>query len=274
MEALDYSYRDRDSISFVTFVSFLLHLMAFLFFYFYGSLNLFSSMTTAKKYTVIQSAVRVDVVEMPKMTLKELKVVELNKGGAVAEEIAPEPVAKKVAQPPVAESDVKFLKKKKKKNFLSMLKEIGKKKVDTKRKNKGKKKRAKGNGLGAVAESELNKMIFAGNKLSKGSAIVGTLGESETGDFADFSLQLPDIVRPHWNLPAYLKNNEELQCRIQIFLSKNGEVIKASIIESSGNNDYDAKALEAIKRASPFPYVPSSIIKRVLAGEIVLGFPL
>ena len=83
----------------------------------------------------------------------------------------------------------------------------------------------------------------------------------------------PDWVRPNWNLPGYLIGRE-LQCRIRIFISATGELIKVEIMDSSGEDEYDQKAIAAIESSAPFSPPPEPVVAKVVKGNIVLGFPL
>ena len=127
-----------------------------------------------------------------------------------------------------------------------------------------------------LAEMELltsvETLLLQGNKLSKGTGIVGD-GIAATETFALYLGKLPMIVRPHWILPSYLLD-KDLKCRIRIYLSENGKLLRSNIFETSGNIEYDNKALLAVKKASPFPELAENIKKRGIDGDIVLGFPL
>jgi len=220
---------------------------------------------------LVESSVRVDVVAMPKMTLKELKAigsVPLNNG-----ELAPaEPKAK---TPDLNNSKTEFQKTVKKKNFMDMMKNMAKKEVPKAQKQAKKKVKKAGSGKSnttGLSDNELKQLILAGNKLSKGSSITGGTGGS--GDaFTQYISSLPDMIRPRWKLPSYLMD-QDLKCRIRIFLNPTGRLLRAEIYESSGNPEYDRRALEAVKGSSPFPELAESFKSRGINGDIVLGFPL
>ncbi|MBT7767329.1 MAG: TonB C-terminal domain-containing protein, partial [Bdellovibrionales bacterium] len=143
-----------------------------------------------------------------------------------------------------------------------------------------KKKRAKrrkrsgtGGGISASEQREMKKLLVAGNRLSKGRALVGSATDQTIGEFASYLGDLPDHVRPFWKLPSYLMD-QDLTCRIRIYLSSNGELIKSEIFQSSGNSEFDQKAMRAVSRSNPFPILSSHLGPRALRGDIVLGFPL
>jgi colicin import membrane protein len=225
-----------------------------------------------KKVKMIKSAVRVDVVGMPKYTVQELKKMKLP------------PISTKVKTPPPSksynkrtmvgpDSDLSFKKLGKKKNLSALLKNISKKKIKVKKKT-GKKKKSK------VAKKEndgiagdLNQLILEGNKVSKGTALVGESSEEISLEFEQYANSIPDIVRKYWKLPTYLMDTD-LKCRIRVFISAKGRLLNAEIFETSGVEEYDEKALKSVTDAKTFPVPPVSITHRVSAGELILGFPL
>lgn len=210
--------------------------------------------------TLAQTAVRVDIVSMPKMTLKELENMTPSGEEGKKEEAPPEPTpapVKEEAKP----DDQAFIKEKQQKSFAEMLKAMSKKKLDKK-----KVEQLKG------MKGELNQLLLAGNKISKGTSTTGVTQE-QLNAFSAYISRLPDHVRRYWRLPGYLAN-QQLQCRIRVYLSQNGDLIKAQIYETSGNEEYDRLALSAVRAASPFPEVAQEIREQVLAGNILLGFPL
>ncbi len=219
------------------------------------NLNIFK-FKSEKKVELIQSSVRVDVVELPKMTLQELKKLNLN----TMDTIEPE----KKSGPSKETSKIEFKKKAKKVNLNNLLKNISAKKIKTKKRKKKK---------GVLAQETLNKLILEGNKISKGASTTGVELNRGQKEYIDYIQRLPDQVRPHWKLPSYLLE-KDLRCRIRIYIGSNGQVLRMEVFESSGEEEYDKKALMAVKLASPLPKPESSILGRVTKGDVILGFPL
>ena len=207
---------------------------------------------------LIQSAVRVDVVAMPKLTVQELKNMEPQAPAAETQDEAPK------AADAQAPSEVEF-KTEKKVELSSLLSSLSSRKVE-----KAKKKKDKGPALSA---KELNSLVMEGNKVSKGQALVGdSLGAAQS-DFADYVAAIPGHIRPFWKLPSYLLE-KDLKARIRVFISENGKIIKTQIYESSGVAEFDRRALEALNKAGILPAPEKSIRSRLAAGQVVLGFPL
>ena len=222
-------------------------------------MDIFKSFIKKKDLTVVQSSVRVDVVGLPKYTLQELR--KMNLGASISE--IPEKVEPK--QEKVNEtSDIEFKKKAKSVNLSNLLSNISKKEVTKKVKKKKSKK---------IDTRLLNKLVLEGNKVSQGSSISGEQLDMSKQVFIAYIQELPDKIKPNWKLPTYMIERE-LKCRIQIFISSDGRVLKMKLFESSGDEEYDQKAIEAIKLSSPLPKPPTSILSDVANGNVILGFPL
>lgn len=239
-----------------------------------------------KNMELVQASVRVDMVAMPKYTLNELKnlssgVEEAKKEEptptveAKKEEVKPEPVKEEPKEskeePKVAEKEptpsFEEAAKLKRQDFLSKLKQIGNKKI----KSEGNQKAEKG--LYGEKNTNLKQLVLAGNKLSKGVQMYGDGNSGDMTAFQAYAARLPDLVRPHWRLPSFLMDRK-LKCRVRVWISSNGEVARAEVYQSSGDSEYDHRAVEAVKATSPFPRLSEEFAKRGLSGDILLGFPL
>ncbi|MAX67699.1 MAG: TonB family protein [Bacteriovoracaceae bacterium] len=220
-------------------------------------LNLFNLKPDENDIKVVQSSVRVDVVGLPKHTLQELKKMETHVKETKVE----------VAKPSKSNetSEVEFKTKKKKVNLSNLLKNLSSSQVKEKAKAKPKDNK--------IDKRALKKLILEGNKVSQGSSITGEELIESQKEFVRYIQALPDKVRPNWKLPTYLIE-KNLRCRIRIFIASDGKVVKTEILESSGDEEYDQKALSAIKQSSPLPKPSSNILKEVTSGQVVLGFPL
>ncbi len=216
---------------------------------------------------IIRSSVRVDVVGMPKFTVQELKKMQ-------AEPIVenePE-VAKGVKEETKTETEDVIKKDdlviqeegKKKESFLNILNDYSSKKVTAKVEKKGK-RAGEGN-------KNLDSLIIEGNRLSKGSALVGDYTDEQNSAFSAYVQNIPGIIRPFWKLPSYLLE-KSLRCRIKIFLSPAGKLLKLEMQESSGDSEFDARAVSAIKSAN-FPMPSEEVGTRLTNSGIILGFPL
>lgn len=248
------------------------------------SIGKFRDIGKKEKIVVAPSSIRVDVVAMPTLTLREQRQMALASLKAKSE--APPTESQKISPPspkaPPAEtkstSDLELEKVEKEKKLSDLLKDFSDRPLDSgkNKKTEDSKKENPSKGPSKWASStadEMKNLLLAGNKLSKG---IGLEGPNQNHDVSDFHMYLEQLVvhiRPFWKLPGYLVE-QNLKCRIRLFLSQHGDLNEVLLYESSGLNQYDEKALEAIKMAAPFPAPPESIRDRVKEGEIILGFPI
>jgi TonB family protein len=217
---------------------------------------------------VIRSSVRVDVVGMPKFTVQELKKMDalpmVENIPEVAKGVKEE--TKKETEDVINKDDLVIQQEgKKKTSFLNMINDYSSKKVTAKVEKK------KGDQAGAGSKN-LDSLIVEGNRLSKGSALVGDFTDEKNSEFSSYVQNIPGIIRPFWKLPSYLLD-KDLRCRIKIYLSPAGELLKFEIQESSGVPEFDARAEKAVREAS-FPKPSVEVGKRLTHSGIILGFPL
>src|SRR5690606_37264570 len=122
------------------------------------------------------------------------------------------------------EDQPEFLEEKKKQDFASMLKNLSQKKIV----EKPSKKPPTKNEASVFDNKKLQKLVAAGNKLSAGTALVGSQGGAAQGEFLNYLGGMPDAVKPYWRLPSYLAN-QELKARVRVFLRADGTLIKAEL---------------------------------------------
>ncbi len=235
-----------------------------------------------KNMELIQSSVRVDMVAMPKYTLNELK--NLSKGAEDAQKATPKEVVTptqkaeiKVEQveKPIEKEETKpdptvafeEANKQKRQDFLSKLKQIGNKKITTNGNQKIE------TGLHGEKTTALKQLVLSGNKLSKGTQMYGEGNASNMTAFQTYAAKLPDLVRPRWKLPTFLQG-KKLKCRVRVWIAMNGDVTRVEIYQTSGDSEFDKRAVDAVKASSPFPRLTEEFAKRALNGDIGLGFPL
>jgi colicin import membrane protein len=220
---------------------------------------------------IIRASVRVDVVGMPKFTVQELRQMQRDavpNEPEVAKGPKEETKLKEAETPDVIKENdlvIQETGKEKKSSFMNIISDYSNKKVD-------RKERAKGQDTGK-GNKNLDSLVLEGNRVSKGSALVGDYSDEANSEFGSYVQTLPDLVRQFWKLPSYLMD-KNLRCRIKIFLSPNGQLIKLEVLESSGVSEFDARAEKAVRDASPFPKPTESVGVRLANSGIILGFPL
>jgi TonB family protein len=84
---------------------------------------------------------------------------------------------------------------------------------------------------------------------------------------------LPGAIRGKWKLPTYLLE-QNLKARVKIYISVKGELLKTELIESSGNSEFDSRALNAVRESAPFAAPPEPVGIRLTRYGVILGFPL
>lgn len=233
---------------------------------------------------LLQASVRVDMVAMPTHTLNELKnmssgVEEAKKEEpATAPEKTEEKPAEKVEEKPVEEKPVEKVAEKdpvealeeakeaKRVDFLSKLKKIAGKKIESEGNVKAEK------GLYGEKSTDLKNLVLSGNKLSKGTQMYGDGPAGNLTAFQSYKLSVLQKVKPHWKLPSYLLD-KKLRCVVRIWVNRDGSLARSAIHISSGDPEYDQRALESV-RAATFPEVTEELGNRPQNGEILLGFPL
>lgn len=262
MSAISYRHSDDPLIKYILYVSVIFSIFIGLMFFVEGN----QEKVRAENLKLIESSVRVDLVGMPKFTLKELQnmapvapaveteVENIQETEAPSEEVVEEPAKDAIEV------------KKPKVNFLSKIKSLSKKKIKVIKTKPTKSVPSK------INSSKLNNLILEGNKISKGSALTGKVNSETQGEYIRYIEEIPNFVRPYWKLPTFLMN-QGLKCRIRVFINKSGKIFKSEIIESSGNEQYDQFALKSLSRVT-LPKPSQTYYESVLRGSVVLGFPL
>lgn len=230
--------------------------------------KLISKVFQSSDVEIIRSSIRVDVVGMPKFTVQELKKMQAEPVIETPAETPPKGATEetKVETEDVIKKDDLVIQEegKKKTSFLNLINDYSSKKVSGKTEKKGSKSETN--------NENLNSLIIEGNRLSKGSALVGDYSDKQNSEFSAYVQNLPGIIRPFWKLPSHLLE-KSLRCRIKIFLSPLGQLLKAEIQESSGDPEFDARAEQALRSAT-FPRPSEEVGIRLTNSGIILGFPI
>jgi TonB family protein len=225
----------------------------------------------ANEVEIIQTSIRVDVVGMPKFTIDELKQIEADKllekkplNSPEITKIAAEET-KVEAEDVIKKNDLVIQEEvKKKTSFLNLLQDYSSKKISTSRE----KIDVKNN----TSSNSLSSLVIEGNKISKGTALIGSYTDIQNSEFATYVQSIPLAIKPYWKLPSYLME-KNLRCRIKIYLTQEGKLLKLEIQESSGVTEFDRRAESAIRESS-FPKPSAAVGPRLTNSGIILGFPI
>lgn len=277
--------RTGDFFSRFLFYSLLIHFVVIVYVIFDPLSSMFS-----RKNIRIKNAIRVDTVGLPELkrlhqakpTVQQKKPVTKKKAiKKNTKTIKPtKPVVKKkpaAKKKPVKQVQLKKSKPKKEKKpvdkirkeqnqAMDKIKEL--KKMEQKQDHAIEKLEA----MDSIEKikQELETPKYTGAQISKGNA-----QEGET--VTDFQmLQYFTSVRAHinmyWSLPQELAE-KNLRAKIYTEINNEGVVLKGKIMQSSGNEDFDARVLNTIERASPLPKPPTREIEKLLSKGVVFNFP-
>ena len=234
------------------FFSILLHII-------FGGILIFSFKFSAKPTPVhkpvtnIIKAISVDKkqVELELKRLKDIeeaKKAEERKRQKKLEKKAEDAKKKRIAE----EKKLKQLKKKKdKEKKLKKLKKE-KKKKEAERKRKEEEKKLKEKALQEELEAERKRKEE--EKKLKEKALQEELEaeqlEHDQSEISKFTNLIINEIESKFNK---INLKEGLSCKILIRMIEGGNVIESNIVESSGDETFDQRAVKAVSRASPLP---------------------
>jgi len=203
-------------------------------------------------------SLRVDIVDLPQLTRKELETITPGK-----------PIKEKEAEiieapKPETKSDDMVLKEKDGKKKEKKLNALEDKKTSALTRIRALEK------IKTRDQTEEEKALIRGNKLSAGASTSGDAKETADPRYEDTVLQ---AIRQNWTLPIWL-SRQNLSALIQIKIESSGRVASKSFQRSSGNKQFDNAVLQAIDDSQPFDAPPEKDRSRILDNGILLGFPL
>ena len=119
-------------------------------------------------------------------------------------------------------------------------------------------------------KQEMEEKQYTGSALSKGDSPEGeVVTDFET---VQYFTSVKAHINMYWSLPQELAD-KNLRTKIRTIINNEGIVLRGNIVESSGNEDFDARALEVLERASPLPKPPTKKIEKLLSKGVMLNFP-
>lgn len=205
------------------------------------------------KTILIEDTIQVDLVGLPSFTQTELE-----KMNNVTEEIIEEVESKDSSKEKVDD----------KADLVISKKEIKKKKSEKKVIAKTKKIKK----INKDLFKELGRLAITGNQISKGSSATGNIGSKDQKEIQIYLSRLKTRVQKFWVLPNHLINRD-YRSLVRVFISRTGRLMKALIVKSSGNKEYDQKVLKVVKSAEPFDKPDAKIVDKLESGEVTLQFP-
>jgi TonB family protein len=116
----------------------------------------------------------------------------------------------------------------------------------------------------------------SGSGLAGGGSGSGTGGGGSDGlkgasnlDFNRYLEQLERRVKSVWKYPEEVAGVQEVAVRFS--LDRAGKLIQAQVLDSSDNR-LNTSAIDAMKRASPFPPIPDSLAKELANEPLIVRF--
>ncbi len=121
---------------------------------------------------------------------------------------------------------------------------------------------------------QIKKELSQEDEKPMAGSTVGRETGQEQMDFAtlQYLASLKAHVNMYWSLPQELAD-KELSTQVYTEIDKQGRVLNGKILKSSGNEDFDARVLETVHRASPFPPPPTKEMEKLLSKGLVFNFP-
>ena len=257
----------KDSFKVFLIVSFLAHIVLSIYFLLSPEIDLFS-----KEPVYVKKAVRVDSIGLP-----ELKQKMTSTSTASSEKkliVKKEPVKKKQEKKIVKKKTIKPKKKIKKQAKVKPPASQSKKNIVDKKKLQQQQSEAIEKLKALESIDQIKREVeetpsYKGSKISEGISETGE--EIQDFEMVKYFTLLTSHINMYWNLPQELAV-QNLRATIYVEISDNGVVLKKQIKESSGNEEFDARVLETVERASPFPRPIPSVQKQIAEG-MVFGFP-
>ena len=129
---------------------------------------------------------------------------------------------------------------------------------------------------------ERQKLLGAFDKMSKAKRppeMSGALDGDTSGDAAEaegerYYGQLSAQVKRFYDVSETIPDQERVRlvAQVALFIDPNGQLSRARLVKSSGNDLFDGSVLSAVKRAAPFAPPPTHLRNALQKYGIVLQF--
>lgn len=195
-----------------------------------------------------QASVRVDIVGLPEKRTET--------------DLAPAPTVEKEVQVSEPKKAVEKIKEKKKPEAIDL------KKKQSKAIERLKALQELEEDIAKSKSQQKKSGPIKGNVLAAGTSIRGL-------NKLEYDTYIGDVdvhIKNNWILPEWLAK-AGLRARVLVRIDENGHIAEKKLIQSSNNAQYDAAALDAVTRASPFPPPPEKFINIVGIDGIIFQFP-
>jgi TonB family protein len=219
----------------------------------------------AKRRAMMQKqAIRVDIVDLPRMKMDELQKVDLTK--EVKKEVEdetppPPPPPSKTAM--IDKTQTVEKKKEPEPKVSEQVKRIRERlRADMKRRELIAKLKSK------QQENEEGRELVAGNKVSEGYSLHGDIAS----ELDAYNGKARAHLQKNWNVPGWMLASN-LSSRVLVKIAPDGRVISKNFLKRSGNSEFDMYISKAIEAADPLPPPPDALKKTFMEDGIEWGFP-
>ena len=218
----------------------------------------------------VRSAIRVDMVDLPKLKLTDLQNVDLTKevdsnAGAEKkpEEAAPSPTAMidKTKTPPKEDPKKVAKDSESGKKAHDRIKEL-------QERMRGEQRRREMIAKLKAGKSGEGRQALGGNIVSEGYS---TSGDVAT-DVDVYNGKARAHVQRHWNVPGWMQASK-LRARILVKIAPDGRVVSKDFLTRSGNVEFDHYVDRSIEMADPFPAPPETLKRTYMEDGVEWGFP-
>lgn len=238
----------------------------------------------AENILLVESSVRVDLVGMPTQTLQELEVLsrQVPLDQTTVDRPAPEREVETALPEVHVEDQTEFLVESKEEeqqvetevssdDFFALLRQRSEQDFPAPREETAQERELRRQR--ELSRQRLQELVLRGNQVSEGVALVGSTQQEASNEFILYLQGLPDLIRPHWSLPRFLQD-QNLRTLIRVYVADTGRLLRAEIYESSGNEEFDQRAMRAVNQSAPFPAPEEAFRSRLARGDVILAFPL
>jgi TonB family protein len=128
-----------------------------------------------------------------------------------------------------------------------------------------------GSGIHGVPTGSKGGTGIAGGGTGSGSGGGSTTGlrGASNADFNRYLEQLEKRVKSHWKFPEDVAGVQEVAVRFS--LDRAGKLLQAQVLDSSDSR-LNPSAVDAMRRASPFPPIPENLAKELANEPLIVRF--
>jgi TonB family protein len=217
-----------------------------------------------REQKAMRTAIRVDLVDLPSLKLSEMSKIDLNQEPDSAQKIQED---NRVETPEISPTAMVDKTQQKKDSLVVDDLSKGKEKKD-KLKALQDSLRAEQKRKELIAGLQKKRPLLGGNIVSEGYSLTGDVASDKEA----FSGKVQAHVSKNFHVPSWM-NSSKLKAEVLVKVAPDGRLVSSSIIQSSGDSEFDSAASRAIEKSDPFPTPPESLKRIFLEEGITCAFP-